>query len=114
MFGHIYFTVVFHLSPVVRGPACSFIRFLYCNRDVSDDNLNCARDTRKKTRGGSGDGTTCEARDRVGSSHSREHPWLLLNIRNPALFCEWFGITSSSSRKQLISLLFLVVDALIF
>src|SRR5258706_16421340 len=25
MFGHIYFTVVFHLSPVVRGPACSFI-----------------------------------------------------------------------------------------
>src|SRR5258706_5009037 len=69
MFGHIYFTVVFHLSPVVRGPACSFIRFLYCNRDVSDDNLNCARDTRKKTGGGSGDGTTCEARDRVGSSH---------------------------------------------
>ncbi len=36
---------------------------------VSDDNLNCARDTRKKTGGGSGDGTTCEARDRVGSSH---------------------------------------------
>src|SRR5258706_10694184 len=69
MFGHIYFMVVFHLSPVVRGPACSFIRFLYCNRDVSDDNLNCARDTRKKTGGGSGDGTTCEARDRVGSSH---------------------------------------------
>src|SRR5258706_9351150 len=25
LFGHIYFTVVFHLSPVVRGPACSFI-----------------------------------------------------------------------------------------
>ncbi len=33
MFGHIYFTVVFHLSPVVRGPACSFINIISGSHD---------------------------------------------------------------------------------
>jgi hypothetical protein len=42
----------------------------------------------------------------------REHPWLLLNIRNPALFGKWFEDPSPYCHKQLISLLFLVVYAL--
>jgi len=43
---------------------------------------------------------------------SREHPWLLLNIRNPALFDTWFENTPYSCHKTLISLLFLVVYTL--
>ena len=44
---------------------------------------------------------------------SREHPWLLRNVRNPALFSNWFEDTPSNYHKQLISLLFLVVYAFI-
>ena len=43
---------------------------------------------------------------------SRERPWLLLNIRNPALFSEWFERIHSIHHRQFISLLFLVVYAL--
>ena len=45
---------------------------------------------------------------------SHEHPWLLLNIRNPNLTSALFEGTPSSNHKQLISLLFLVVYALIY
>jgi len=44
---------------------------------------------------------------------SREHPWSLLNMRNPALFANWFEDTPSDCHKSLISLLFLVVYALL-
>jgi hypothetical protein len=44
---------------------------------------------------------------------SREHPWLLRNLRNPALFANWFEDIPSDYHKQLISLLFLVIHALI-
>jgi len=44
---------------------------------------------------------------------SREHPWLLWNVRNPALFANWFESTPSDYHKQLISLLFLVIHDLI-
>ena len=44
---------------------------------------------------------------------SREHPWLLLNMRNPALFNNWFEDMPSNCHESLISLLFLVVYALI-
>jgi len=44
---------------------------------------------------------------------SREHPWLLRNVRNPALFANWFEDTPSDYHKQLISLLFLVTYAFI-
>jgi hypothetical protein len=44
---------------------------------------------------------------------SREYPWLLQNIRNPALFSNWFENTPSDYHQQLISLLFLVIYALI-
>jgi hypothetical protein len=44
---------------------------------------------------------------------SREHPWLLRNIRNPALFSNWFQNIPPAYRKQLISLLLLVINALI-
>jgi len=44
---------------------------------------------------------------------SREHPYLLQNIRNPALFANWFEDTPSDCHKSLISVLFLVVHALI-
>ena len=46
-------------------------------------------------------------------TRSREHPWLLLNTRNPARFANWFEDTPSDYHKQLVSLLFLVVYALI-
>ena len=46
-------------------------------------------------------------------SSSREHPWLFLNVRNPALFGNWFEDTPSDCHKSLISLLFLVVYTLI-
>ena len=46
-------------------------------------------------------------------SSSREHPWLLLNVRNPALFGNWLEDTPSDCHNSLISLLFLVVYALI-
>jgi len=45
---------------------------------------------------------------------SREHPWLLRNLRNPALFANWFEDTPAEYHKQLVSLLFLVTDALIY
>ena len=44
---------------------------------------------------------------------SREHPYLLLNTRNPALFANWFEDTPSGCHKSLISVLFLVVHVLI-
>jgi len=44
---------------------------------------------------------------------SREHLYLLLNIRNPALFGNWFEDTPSDCHKSLISVLFLVVHALL-
>ena len=46
-------------------------------------------------------------------TRSREHPWLLPNLRNPTLFANWFEDTPSDYHKQLVSLLFLVVYALI-
>ena len=46
-------------------------------------------------------------------SISREYPWLLLNIRNPNLITTFFARTRSDDHKQLVSLLFLVVFALI-
>jgi hypothetical protein len=46
-------------------------------------------------------------------TNSREHPWLLRNVRNPALFANWFEDTPSDYHKPLISLLFLVIHALI-
>ena len=46
-------------------------------------------------------------------TRSREHPWLLLSIRNPALFSKWFEDTPADYHKQLTSLLFLVLYALI-
>jgi hypothetical protein len=46
-------------------------------------------------------------------TRSREHPWLFLNARNPALFANWFEDIPSDYHKQLISLLFLVVYAFI-
>jgi hypothetical protein len=44
---------------------------------------------------------------------SREHPWLLQNVRNPALFANCFEDVPSDYHKQLFSLLFLVIYALI-
>jgi hypothetical protein len=44
---------------------------------------------------------------------SREHPWLLQNVRNPALFANWSEDTPSDYHKQIVSLLFLVIYALI-
>jgi hypothetical protein len=44
---------------------------------------------------------------------SRKHPWLLQNVRNPALFANWFEDTPSDHHEQLISLLFLVIYVLI-
>jgi hypothetical protein len=44
---------------------------------------------------------------------SREYPWFLLNIRNPALFGNWFEDIPSDSHMSLISLLLLVVHVLI-
>jgi len=47
-------------------------------------------------------------------TNSREHPWLLLNIRNPNLISTLFEGTPSNHHKQLISLLFLILYALIY
>jgi len=44
---------------------------------------------------------------------SHEHPWLLPNTRNPALFANWFEHTPSVCHKPLISVLFLVVHSLL-
>jgi len=44
---------------------------------------------------------------------SLQYPWLLLNIRNPALFGRWFQDTPPDYRKELTSLLFLVLYSLI-
>ena len=46
-------------------------------------------------------------------TRSREHPWLLRNTRDPALFSNWLEDTPPDHHKQLISLLFLVIHALI-
>ena len=46
-------------------------------------------------------------------TRSREHPWLFLNARNPALFANWFEDIPSDYHKEFISLLFLVVHAFI-
>ena len=45
---------------------------------------------------------------------SRDYPWLFLNIRNPALFSEWFNHVYPEHQEPFISLLFLVVYALIY
>jgi hypothetical protein len=47
-------------------------------------------------------------------NRSCEHPWLLLNIRDPHLISTMFESTPSDYHKQLISLLFLVLLALIY
>jgi len=44
---------------------------------------------------------------------SREHSWLFPNMRNPALFVNWFEHTPSVCHKSLVSVLFLVVYALL-
>jgi len=44
---------------------------------------------------------------------SREYPWLLQNLRNPALFATWFQDIPSDYHDQFISLLFLVTHVLI-
>jgi hypothetical protein len=46
------------------------------------------------------------------TTSTREHPWLFLNFRNPALFGTWFEDTPPERHKPFISLLFLVVYAL--
>jgi len=44
---------------------------------------------------------------------SRERPWSLPNMRNPALFANWFEFTPSVCHQPLVSVLFLVVYALL-
>jgi len=44
---------------------------------------------------------------------SREYPWLLRNLRNPALFSNWSEDIPRDYHKQFISLLFLVIYRLI-
>jgi len=44
---------------------------------------------------------------------SREYPWLLRNLRNPALFTTWFQDIPSDYHNQFISLLFLIIHVLI-
>ena len=44
---------------------------------------------------------------------SREHPWSLPNLRNPALFANWFEDTPSDCHKSLISVLFLIAHGLL-
>ena len=60
---------------------------------------------------------SCSLRpDRLRSritTNCRGRPWFLQNAQNPALFSNWFEDTPSDYHKQLISLLFLVVSALI-
>jgi hypothetical protein len=46
-------------------------------------------------------------------TNSREHPWLLRNVRNPSLFANWFEDTPPDYHKQFISLLFLIIYVLI-
>jgi hypothetical protein len=46
-------------------------------------------------------------------TNSREDPWLLRNVRDPALFTNWLEDTPPDYHKQFISLLFLVIHALI-
>ena len=47
-------------------------------------------------------------------TNSREYPWLLPNIRNPALFSNWFEDTHLDYHKHLISLLLLITYTLIY
>jgi hypothetical protein len=47
-------------------------------------------------------------------TNSRKHPWMLLNIRSPNLINTLFERTPSAYHKQLISLLFLVLYALMY
>ncbi len=61
--------------------------------------------------------TSCspdEANWRKILTSSHEHPWLLLNVRNPNLTSTLFEGTPSAYHKQLTSLLFLVIYALIY
>src|SRR6267154_1516444 len=46
----------------------------------------------------------------VSCIHLRAYPWLLWNIRNPALFGKWLGYIR---HEKLSSILFLVIYALI-
>jgi len=46
------------------------------------------------------------------SADNYERPWFFQNAQNPALFANWFEDTPSDYHKQLVSLLFLVVSAL--
>jgi hypothetical protein len=45
---------------------------------------------------------------------SREYPWLLRNVRNPALFANCFEDIPSDNHKPLFSLLFLVIHVLMY
>ena len=47
-------------------------------------------------------------------TNGRQYPWLLLNLRNPELISKIIEDVPSSCHKQLISLLFLVLDGLIW
>jgi len=47
-------------------------------------------------------------------TNSRQYPWLLLNLRNPELISKIIEDVPSSGRKQLISLLFLVLNGLLY
>jgi hypothetical protein len=46
-------------------------------------------------------------------SSSRDHPWLLQNIRNTSIISTLYGDTPSGDHEQLTSLLFLIVYALL-
>jgi hypothetical protein len=47
-------------------------------------------------------------------TRTREHPWMLRNLRNPGLFTNWFEDIPPAYHKQLVSLLFLVMHVLIW
>ena len=53
-----------------------------------------------------------ETYQRETLTNSLQHPWLLLNLRNPELISRMIENVNQSSRKELISLLFLVVYGL--
>ena len=56
---------------------------------------------------------TGDRANRLNILSSRDHPWLLLNIRNINLIATLYEGTPRGDHKQLTSLLFLVVDAFI-
>ena len=53
-----------------------------------------------------------ETYQRQTLTNSNQHPWLLLNLRNPELISGMINNINHSSRKELISLLFLVLYGL--